>query len=140
MRIAARTPLGLWTALIAVACVSAAGTYALAGNRKPQSRHNAAARGEPAPSAREFARFLVGVTTDYAQKSGDATRIVRPDCVQASAGHYMCSYAVMRPNRTVECHVVQARWTPQRLSTITVTLSGRAKRCGTLREAIRSLD
>jgi hypothetical protein len=35
--------------------------------------------------------------------------------------------------------VMQARWTPQAASTITVTLAGRAGRCGTLREALRSL-
>jgi hypothetical protein len=34
---------------------------------------------------------------------------------------------------------MQARWTPERASSFTVTLAGRTERCGSLREALRSL-
>jgi hypothetical protein len=51
----------------------------------------------------------------------------------------MCSYAARKPGAPTQCHIMQARWTPNRASTITVTLAGRADRCGTLREALRSL-
>jgi hypothetical protein len=69
----------------------------------------------------------------------DAARITGVDCVQASSGHYMCSYAVIGPNRRRECHLMQATWTPDTASTYTVTLAGRVRRCGSLREALRSL-
>jgi len=52
----------------------------------------------------------------------------------------MCSYESRAPGRDPDCHIVQARWTPQTASTFTVTLSGRVARCGTLRAALRSLD
>jgi hypothetical protein len=52
----------------------------------------------------------------------------------------MCSYAVVRPQTEPECHLMQARWTPGQASSYEVTLSGRADRCGSLREAIHSLD
>ena len=70
---------------------------------------------------------------------GDPTRIGNTRCVQASPGRYMCSYAVTRPGKPKECHLMQARWTPNQASTVTVTLAGRTKRCGTLRQAIDSL-
>jgi hypothetical protein len=38
-----------------------------------------------------------------------------------------------------ECHLIQARWTPNATSTFTVTLSGRVARCGSLREALDSM-
>ena len=66
------------------------------------------------------------------------TRIGRADCVQAAPGRYMCSYAVTKPGTTT-CHLMQARWTPDRASTITVTLAGRTRRCGSLAEALDSL-
>jgi hypothetical protein len=34
---------------------------------------------------------------------------------------------------------MQGRWTPHAASTITVTLAGRSRRCGTVRQAIQSL-
>lgn len=92
----------------------------------------------PGPS--EFARDVVGTTTAYAEAHGAAARITDVDCVEASSGHYMCSYAVTRPNRRRECRLMQATWTPNRASTYTVTLAGRVHRCGTLREALRSLE
>ena len=91
------------------------------------------------PVAAEFAEQFVGVTNAYARAHGERARLVNPDCVQASRGHYMCSYAVHRPGRADECHIMQAVWTPRALSSFTVTLSGQVDRCGSLREALLSL-
>ena len=91
------------------------------------------------PSAAEFAHAFVELANGFAQSNGDFARVGHADCVQASSGHYMCSYAVTRPGRTGECHLMQARWTPERASTITVTLAGRTRTCESLREAIQSL-
>jgi hypothetical protein len=92
------------------------------------------------PSAAEFAHEFVELANGFAQANGDFARVAHADCVQASSGHYMCSYAVTRPGRSGECHLMQARWTPERASTITVTLAGRTHRCETLRAALQSLD
>src|SRR4051812_4313212 len=96
-------------------------------------------RVEAPPSAKEFARVFIGVSTAYARGQGQLERITHTDCVQAAPGRYMCSYVVTRPGRPTECHLMQAQWTPAEASTITVTLAGRTARCGTLREAIASL-
>ena len=93
-----------------------------------------------APTARDFADTFAGTTNAFSNAHGLRSRIARVHCVQAARGHYMCSYAVVRPQREPECHLMQARWTPGRLSSFEVTLSGRAERCGSLREAIASLD
>jgi hypothetical protein len=92
------------------------------------------------PPAKEFARVFVGLTAAYA-RSLDAEQpcIGHAHCVQPVSGHYMCSYALARPSRPLECHIMHALWTPRRASTITVTLAGRTARCGSLREAIASL-
>jgi len=92
------------------------------------------------PSASEFASDVVDTTTAYANANGETARIANVDCVQASSSHYMCSYAVVRPGHARECHLMQAIWTPNRASTYTVTLAGRTHACGTVREAVRSLD
>jgi len=81
----------------------------------------------------------VRTTAAYADAHGEAARISNVHCVEASPGHYMCSYAVVLPNRPPQCHLMQARWTPSRASTYTVTLAGRVRACATLREAVRSL-
>jgi hypothetical protein len=103
----------------------------------------AAAQAEPRveapPSAAEFARVFIGVTTAYALGSDQPERIIRPHCVQATPGHYMCAYTLLRPGRAPECHLMQAMWTPKAASTITITLAGRTSRCETLRAAIASL-
>ncbi len=95
---------------------------------------------DPPPSASEFAIDVAGTTTAYANANGKTARIANVDCVEASSGHYMCSYAVLRPGRPRECHLMQAIWTPNRASTYTVTLAGRTRACGTVREAVRSLE
>jgi hypothetical protein len=92
------------------------------------------------PTATEFAATFAGTANAYSKAHGSPSRIARVHCVQASRGHYMCSYAVVRPQRAQECHLMQARWTPGQESSYEVTLSGRADRCGSLREAIASLD
>jgi hypothetical protein len=92
------------------------------------------------PSAAEFAHAFVGLANGFAQANGDFARIAHVDCVQGSSGHYMCSYALTRPGRIDECHLMQARWTPDQASTITVTLAGRTRRCESLRGALRSLN
>jgi hypothetical protein len=35
---------------------------------------------------------------------------------------------------------MQARWTPQKTSTITITLAGRTERCASLPDALQSLS
>lgn len=87
------------------------------------------------PTAAEFGRALMGTANQY----GSDAKIAEPHCVQPKPGRYMCAYAVVRKGRS-ECHLMQGRWTPDAASTITVTLAGRAGRCGSLRDAIQSLD
>jgi hypothetical protein len=93
-----------------------------------------------APTAAEFGRDFVRTANAYAAAHGSAARLTHPDCVQAAPGRYMCSYAVTKPRRPVECHLMQARWTPDGPSTVTVTLAGRTFRCESLRAALDSLD
>jgi hypothetical protein len=136
-----------YVVLAVVACSAATATYAIAGgvvtqhgNRMPTAASGplASAAGA-APSATEFAQEFTGVTNAYAKAHGDPARVTHADCVRASRDHYMCSYLITRPGRPSECHLMQAVWTPRAVSSFTVTLSGRVKRCGSLREALRSL-
>jgi hypothetical protein len=91
------------------------------------------------PSAAEFGLMLVGSANQHAAAHRDPTRLAHADCVQASRGRYMCSYAVVRPG-SAECHLIQAQWTPRGASSFTVTLAGRVPRCGSLRDALGSLS
>jgi hypothetical protein len=91
------------------------------------------------PSAAQFGRIFVASANAYARAHHDGRRVSRPHCVQASRDQYMCAYLAVTPSQDAQCHLMQARWTPAALSTITVTLSGRTRRCGSVREAIRSL-
>ena len=93
----------------------------------------------PPPSASEFAALLVSSTTTYAKAHGEARRIVRPDCVEPVPGRYMCSYEVRVPGDAAGCHLMQARWTPERASLFTVTLAGRTSSCSSLKDALHSL-
>ena len=129
----------LHAVLLLVACGTAAAVYLLAAPAQETDAQAAAPVVRATPTAMEFAHNFVGTTNAYAAASGDATRIGNADCVQANRGHYMCSYAAQKPGAAVECHVMQARWTPNAASTITVTLAGRSRRCGSLDEALRSL-
>ena len=95
-------------------------------------------QGKETPSATQFAQAFIGVTNKYASQHGDGARLGNAHCVEAAPGKYMCSYLVTAKGvRT--CHLMQAQWTPERSSAITVTLAGRTSRCGTLHEAIQSL-
>jgi hypothetical protein len=98
-----------------------------------------AGSGSATPSAAEFADDFTGVANAYAWAHGLSKRIVDADCVQASPRHYMCAYAVIRPRAPRECHLMQAEWRPEALSTIKVTLSGRVAVCDSLAHALRSL-
>lgn len=146
---------GVAYALVAAAvCLGVVTTYGLAAGSERISQAPLAAAptaataatstagngGRSAPSAAEFAAVLIGTTNAHAAASGDPTRIASPDCIQASAGRYMCSFASVTPGGPRTCHVMQARWTPHAASSFTVTLAGRALRCGSLREALRSLQ
>jgi hypothetical protein len=91
------------------------------------------------PTATEFAGLLVDLSNAYAKKHGSSIRLANAQCVQASPGHYMCSYTVRRPGRHSQCHLAQVEWTPGQASSFRVTVSGRVARCRTLRQAIRSL-
>ena len=152
-------------ALGAVACGVAAATYAIAGRvaAEPQVRGAAPAgvakplkpalpvhEASPAagtagsvsaaaPSAAEFADDLIGVVNRYAQAHGDPVRLTQAHCVRPSPGHYLCAYGTTKPGSPGQCHVMAALWTPRKASTFTVTLAGRSLRCGSLREALRSL-
>ena len=81
-----------------------------------------------------FGRALAGAANEF----GGAGRIVNVHCVQGDPGNYMCSYAVQRRGRALECHLMQGSWSQDTLE-IEVTLAGRTKRCATLRDAVHSL-
>lgn len=119
--------------LCVIAATAPAATAATPPVVEPLSSTAAAA-----PAAVDFADIFVSTANAYARAHHDAKRIGHADCVQAAPGRYMCSYRAMLPGRS-ECHLVQARWTPELASSFTVTLAGRVKRCATLREALRSL-
>lgn len=90
------------------------------------------------PPASQFAHDFVGVANAYSQTHDDGAMVGDAHCVQAAPGQYMCSYLLTVAD-TSSCHLMQARWTPESSSEITVTLAGRTNRCGTLDEAIQSL-
>jgi len=131
---------GLATLLL---CTVACGSAAAGIPAAPPPPLAAAAPASPAaaatPSAVGFAYIFVTVTNTYATAHRDRARISNADCVEAARGRYMCSYAISRPGRAPQCHVMQAHWTPLLASTFTITLAGRVKRCATLRQALRSL-
>lgn len=124
-------------ALLVALAATAGLLVPIAGAADKPSRQPA--RIADAPSAAEFAEVFVAATNRYAAEHADPRRIGLADCVQAAPGRYMCSYASYAPIVLSRCHLVQARWTPQAASAITITLAGRTKRCGPLREALDSL-
>jgi hypothetical protein len=121
---------------VVVACLVGGGVYALVALTRAAPSSAAVSA---TPTATEFARDFVGTANAYAAAHASKSRLVHPDCVEASAGHYMCSYAIMKPGAPIDCHLMQASWTPEGPSTITVTLAGRAARCESLRAALDSL-
>lgn len=91
------------------------------------------------PNAHDFAAVFIGASNEYAKNLVDGPRFVNAHCVEAARGRYMCAYATVRRGHAAECHLMQARWTPNAASTITVTLASRTPLCGSLREALDSL-
>jgi hypothetical protein len=91
------------------------------------------------PSPSEFARVVADVANEYARAHHEASTIEGVRCVPGRPGDYMCAYRVRRPGRPSQCHLMQARWTPGRTSSFHVELAGRARACGSVREAIASL-
>lgn len=134
---------GLATASAAIAVYVVSAAPAAPGQRLTSSAPVHATqrmnRADAPPGPAEFASDVAGTTKAYAGAHGDVARITNVDCVEASSGRYMCSYAVARPHRVGECHLMQATWTPSRASTYTVTLAGRVHKCGSLHEALGSL-
>ena len=126
------------TLITAVLAPTLALVVLMAGNAQNALGAESRAQATETPSATQFAHYFIGVTNKRASEHGDGARVGNAHCVQAAPGKYMCSYLVTAKGvRT--CHLMQARWTPERPSAITVTLAGRTSRCGTLREAIQSL-
>lgn len=125
------------TAMLAVVFSSGALGVPAGGSHHTEPRRTAIA--VPPPAAAEFARVLADTTTAYAKQNRDKSSVANVDCVQASRGHYMCSYLLIRPSLPRECHLLQATWSPGDGSLYAVTLAGRVPSCGTLREALRSL-
>jgi len=126
-------------AFVLVAALTGCATYAGGSALRAQPQAHAPAYvlvASTTPTAAEFGRALMGTANQF----GSDAKIARTHCVQAKPGRYMCSYAVVRKGRADECHLMQGRWTPASESTITVTLAGRAGRCGSLRDAIQSLE
>jgi hypothetical protein len=130
--------LGVVATLVGLATYLAAGQGA-AKAPPPRAHVARALRADAPPSAAKFALVLVSVSNAFAKEHGNPERLAHADCVQGLPGHYMCSYVVNRPGRKGECHLVQAHWGEEPNSSFTVVLSGRVKRCGSLREAVRSL-
>ena len=126
-----------WTAILAIVFSSSALGAPKRGSHQTEPRRTAIA--VPPPAAAEFARVVADTTTSYAKRNGDRSRVANVDCVQASRGHYMCSYLLIRPSLPRECHLLQATWAPGDGSLYAVTLAGRVPTCETLREALRSL-
>ena len=128
-----RLPLGALLVALMLGAVLAVGA----------SGKNAAmvATGHRAPpaTAREFASLFIALSNAHAEQHGKSARFTGADCVKASAGHFMCSYAIVQPGRGKKCHLMQAEWTPNGASSFEVTLAGRVPACRTLREALRSL-
>ena len=120
-----------------VACLVGGGVYGLVAltDASPSS----AALVRATPTAAEFARDFVVTANAYAVAHASKTRLTHPHCVEASAGRYMCAYAIAKPGRAIDCHLMQAYWNPEGPSTITVTLAGRAARCESIRAALDSL-
>ena len=149
--------LGIVTSLVALGTYFAAGrsearapTHAAVGHHsllladaaRPsrQARPSPEQGFGPPPDAAGFAEVLVGTSNAFAEAHGDPARLSKAHCVEASSGHYMCAYLVSRHGRAGECHLVQAHWAEEQYSSFTIVLSGRARRCGSVREAVRSLS
>jgi len=131
-------------ALVAlVGCLVAAATYKLTapatGADSPvrtallaSAKH---VRMSPTPAA--FGQAFVHALNRYAVSRSDGRRLANPHCVEARKGHYMCSYELVQRSGAIECHLMQATWTPRH--PVTVIRAGRVGRCATLSAALKSL-
>jgi hypothetical protein len=130
-------------AFVAVAVASCAALYfgvtAFTSAQAPTAEAALVSYHATAPTAAQFAHDLAGGANKYGVEHSADARLTHTHCVQAARGNYMCSFAVVHGDGSSECHLIQARWTPDAASTFTVTLSGRVSRCGSLREAVHSL-
>jgi hypothetical protein len=150
------SPLG-FLLLGVVTTVAALGTYFGAGSSEAKAPPRATAPHQspgvadaarlspvevfgPPPGAVGFAEVLVSTSNAFAEAHADPARLSKAHCVEASSGHYMCAYLVSRPGRADQCHLVQAHWAEEQYSSFTIVLSGRARRCGSVRDAVRSLS
>jgi len=129
---------------LAVVFAVAAGAYFIGHRADPETAPLAvpvAASLDAAPGPAEFAHELAGLANQFSAQTGDDGRLTQVECVQgAHRGHYMCSFALLRTSRPTECHLIQAIWTPAGVDSFRITLSGRVARCGSLREAVQSLQ
>jgi hypothetical protein len=114
----------LAAAFVLAAALAGAGT-AFASNALPV---------DTTPTAAQFARALTGATNQVS----NGRSIKNTHCVKGDPGEYMCAYTVVKRTGS-ECHLMQGLWTPQKASSITVTLAGRVGRCDSVRDAILSL-
>ena len=133
-----RLPLGALLVALMLGAVLSVGASARNARSAPGARVVTGHRAPPA-TAREFASLFIALSNAHAEQHGKSARFTGADCVQASAGHFMCSYAIVHPGRGKKCHLMQAEWTPNGASSFEVTLAGRVPACRTLREALRSL-
>ncbi len=133
-----RLPLGALLVALMLGAVLSVGASARNARSAPGARVATGHRAPPA-TAREFGSIFVALSNAYAAQHGKTARFTGADCVQASTGHFMCSYAIVQPGRGKKCHLMQAEWTPNGASSFEVTLAGRVPACRTLREALRSL-
>jgi|SRR5438067_9730369 len=132
-----------FSGLALLACLALGAFYVeLSGNTRLDVGYvGVASAATTPPSASEFAGSLMGTANAFALTHGKAVRIVHAHCVQgAVAGHYMCAYRVQRPSRAPECHLMQAEWRSGTVDSYVVTVSGRARRCDSVRAAVQSLD
>jgi hypothetical protein len=133
-----RSPAGACLVALMLGAVLAVGASAKNAPNAPAAGV-ATVPGAAPVTAREFANVFVAFGNAYAAQHGQTARFTGADCVQASTGHFMCSYAIVRPGRGRECHLMQAEWTPNGASSFKVTLAGRVRTCHTLRGALKSL-
>ena len=146
-------PEALPVLLALVSCLALVGTYALGMQLRaeradavvapvlapPVTAHAEAAPATAPPTAAEFEVVLTQTSNAFATDHGRRVRLTKAHCVSPKPGYYMCSYVATAPGGRGECHLMQGRWTPATPSSFTVTLAGRTVRCGSVREAVRSL-
>ncbi len=122
-----------YSLLAVLACVISAASYAVI------APHHAAASPDPEtiPPAPLFTKLFIHVA-DTAAEHGE--HVVRPHCDDAGGGHFICAYTVVSLDGAEECHLMQAKWTPESEDLFEITLAGRTGRCSSIRAAVNSLQ